>query len=100
MGRTTTQVQWATRIAPAVAWLVPRLYRPIRQRPDRPWSSPIDVEHWPAVADGGHNLTTDLLWWRGAYHMVHASSPWHMASSNSRIVLWTSPDARAWTRVA
>src|SRR5438132_8165114 len=94
----TPQLRWGTRIAPWVAWLAPRLVR--RSRSDLSSAAPIPIDTWPAVADGLHNLTTDMTFWRGEYYLVHSSSPWHMASADSRIVIWTSPDARSWTRVA
>jgi len=97
----TPGVRWGTRIAPLVASVVPRIHRRLAG-PAAVWSQPdgVALEHWTAVADGQHNLTTDLAWWRGRYYLVHSSSPWHMASADSRLVLWASPDARAWERVA
>ncbi len=93
-----SRVRIGTRVAPWVAWLVPRVYRP----PTRELSDelPVPVDHWTVVADGHHNLTTDLAWWRGAYYLVHSRSPWHMASADSRIVIWRSTDARTWEQVA
>jgi hypothetical protein len=93
------QIRWATRVAPVVAWVVPRVYTPLRHRPDG-GSPPLPVAHWTAVSDGLHNLTTDLIWWRGEYYLVHSSSPWHMASADSRVVVSASADARTWRRVA
>ncbi|MCW5806415.1 MAG: hypothetical protein KIT31_28890 [Deltaproteobacteria bacterium] len=95
-------MRWGTRIAPVVAWVVPRLYR-TRQKSEAATPTappPLPVEHWTAISDGLHNLTTDLAWWRGSYYLVHSSSPWHMASTDSRIIVWSSPDARAWTKIA
>jgi hypothetical protein len=58
------------------------------------------IDHWIAVSDHLHNMTTDLAHWRGQFWLVHAASPWHMASSASRIVVWRSTDARLWQRAA
>lgn len=93
-------VRWGTRIAPLVASMVPRLYQPFRGRRRRPWTTPIEVEHWTAISDGLHNLTTDMIFWRGHYYLIHASSPWHMASAQSRLILWRSVDARDWEQAA
>jgi hypothetical protein len=94
----SSQIRWGTRLAPWVAWLVPRV---TRVRSSMPWQQqPLPIETWCAVADGLHNLTTDLTFWRGEYYLVHSSSPWHMASTDSRIVIWASRDARTWERVA
>lgn len=100
-GTHSAGVRWGTRIAPIVANVVPRVWRRFAGEPAA-WTSPdgLAIDHWTAVADGLHNLTTDLTWWRGHYWLVHASSPWHMASADSRIVLWRSRDARAWERAA
>jgi len=59
----------------------------------------LDCEHWTAVANGGHNLTTVLTHWNGYYWLIHSLAPWHIASSRSRLVLWRSPDAVTWERV-
>jgi len=60
----------------------------------------LGIEHWAAVSDGAHNSNTDLIYWRGAFYLVHASSPWHFASEKCRLVLWRSEDARHWERLA
>src|SRR5262249_36097152 len=88
--------------APTITGVAPAMYAPFRGRPRRPWRAPdgLDVEHWTAISDGQHNLTTDLAWWRDRYWLVHSSTPWHLASANSKLVLWSSPDARTWTRAA
>jgi hypothetical protein len=98
----TPGVRWSTWLAPFVTNVAPRMYAPFRGRPRRPWRAPdgVEVEHWTAVSDGQHNLTTDLTWWRDRYWLVHSSTPWHLASADSKLVLWSSPDARAWTRAA
>ena len=101
-GEMTAGVRWSTVLAPIITGVAPAMYAPFRGRPRRPWRAPdgLDVEHWTAISDGQHNLTTDLTWWRDRYWLVHSSTPWHLASANSKLVLWSSPDARAWTRVA
>jgi hypothetical protein len=53
-------------------------------------------ESWSAVADGRHNSNTDLIHWNGLYYLVHASAPYHFASDDCRLKLWTSPDCRTW----
>lgn len=59
----------------------------------------LEIEHWAAVSDGMHNSNTDLTFWRGQFYLVHARSPWHLASKQCRLVLWRSPDARQWERL-
>jgi hypothetical protein len=57
------------------------------------------VETWDAVADGAHNSNTDLIYWNGAYYLAHQTSPYHMGSRRSRLLLWRSSDARTWEKV-
>jgi hypothetical protein len=66
-------------------WLV----RPNRAEVD----ARLGLEHWPVVADGEHDSNTDLLWWRGAFWLVHAASPYHMGTPRSRLVLRRCDDA-------
>jgi len=57
-------------------------------------------ESWVAVGDGMHNSNTDLIWWRGHFYLIHASSPWHFGSEACHLVLHRSTDARSWEQVA
>jgi len=70
-------------------------------RPNTAQVSPaLDLETWPAVADGQHNSNTDLIYWRDAFYLVYASSPFHFASAESGLHLLRSEDARTWEEVA
>ncbi len=63
-------------------------------RPNRAEVDPrLGLEHWPVVADGEHNSNTDLLFWRDAFWLVHASSPYHMGTPRSRLVVRRCADA-------
>ena len=55
---------------------------------------------WDAVADGLHNSNTDLIHHRGQFLLVHAASPYHMGSSDCRLVVRRSADARRWEKLA
>jgi hypothetical protein len=57
------------------------------------------VETWDAVADGVHNSNTDLTFWDGWFWLCHQTSPYHLGSSRSRLLLWRSRDARSWEKV-
>ncbi len=59
----------------------------------------LQVEVYPAVADGMHNSNTDLIYWQDAFWLIHASSPWHLGSPECELILWRSEDARAWERI-
>ena len=57
------------------------------------------VETWKAVADGAHNSNTDMSFWDGWFYLCHQTSPYHLGSSRSRLLLWRSKDARSWEKV-
>jgi hypothetical protein len=56
-------------------------------------------ETWDAVADGAHNSNTDLTFFDGCFYLCHQTSPYHMGSRRSRLLLWRSRDARTWEKV-
>ena len=58
------------------------------------------VEHWPVVSDGAHNSNTDLIAWRDGLLLVHATSPWHLGSTESRLLVKFSADGREWETLA
>jgi len=60
----------------------------------------LQIEQRSTISDGAHNSNTDLIYWRGAFYLVHASSHWHFASEKCRLVIWRSEDARNWERLA
>ncbi|HOK10256.1 MAG TPA: hypothetical protein PLT82_05410 [Candidatus Hydrogenedens sp.] len=51
-------------------------------------------------SDGLHNSNSDLICWRGRFYLVHANSPFHLASEQCKLFLWESNDGTKWTRVA
>lgn len=59
----------------------------------------LEVERWPAVADGKHNYDPDIVFWNGSYWLVHCSADSAFGDTESRLRLWRSQDARTWTRV-
>ena len=70
-------------------------------RPNRAWLNPrIPLESWEVVDDGQHNSNTDMTYWRGAFYLVHAASPYHLASDRCHLVVLRSPDGRHWERIA
>ncbi len=70
-------------------------------RPNRSVVDPsLKMETWDAVADGTHNSNTDMIYWKGAFYMVHATSPFHFASSQSRLKIQRSFDAHQWETIA
>jgi hypothetical protein len=70
-------------------------------RPNRAEVDPrLGLDDWSIVADGRHNSNTDLIEWRGAFLLVHATSPWHLGSTRSRLLVKRSRDGRAWQTLA
>jgi hypothetical protein len=70
-------------------------------RPNRSQVAPaLGLESWPIVADGEHNSNTDLLWWRDAFLLVHAASPYHLGTPRSRLLVKRSPDGRRFETLA
>jgi len=62
-------------------------------------SPSIVLDSWDAVADGLHNSNTDLIFWKGAFYLVHAAAPYHLGSSDCKLVVRRSPDARTWEQL-
>lgn len=60
----------------------------------------LELEHWTVVSDGAHNSNTDMIEWQGGLLLVHATSPWHLGSTRSRLVVRRSPDGRTWETLA
>jgi hypothetical protein len=70
-------------------------------RPNRSQVDPsLKMETWDAVADGTHNSNTDMIYWKDSFFMVHATSPYHFGTSQSRLKVQRSFDARTWQTVA
>jgi hypothetical protein len=70
-------------------------------RPNRARVRPsLGIESWPVVRDGLHNSNTDMIHWRGSFWLVHAASPWHLGSTDCRLRIWRSTDAKSFEPVA
>ncbi|MCC6796510.1 MAG: exo-alpha-sialidase [Candidatus Hydrogenedentes bacterium] len=78
------------------AWLAYAYFRPNAAE----INPALKFETWSAVDNGKHNSNTDMIYWRGAFYMIHASSPWHFGSSECKLVLHKSRDAKQWETIA
>lgn len=87
-----TFARWQVQAYGWIAWIV---LRPKAAGVDRE----VVLEVWDAVADGMHNSNTDLTFFDGWFYLCHQTSPYHLGSSRSRLLLWRSRDARAWEKV-
>jgi len=98
---------WMSRILAAVFWgamAVALVFLAVLAywglRPNRANVHPdLALEHWVAVGDGRHNSNTDMIFWRDRFYMIHASSPWHFASTDCYLAVWRSADARNWEKL-
>ncbi len=55
---------------------------------------------WEAVNDGMHNSNTDMVYFKGHYYLIHASSPYHFATPECRLVVRRSKDAKNWEELS
>jgi hypothetical protein len=70
-------------------------------RPNRAEVDPSAVpESWDVVNDGLHNSNTDMIVWKGMFYLAHAASPFHLGSSECKLVLLRSSDGRCWEQIA
>jgi hypothetical protein len=69
-------------------------------RRNRAFISPgLDMETWDIVADGVHNSNTDLVHFKDWFYLAHQTSPWHLGSEESRLIVRRSTDAGHWEKV-
>jgi len=60
----------------------------------------LSIQHLAVIEDGQHLGATDLIYWRGAFYLVHEASEPQTSAGSCKIVLHRSPDASAWEQVA
>lgn len=70
----------------------------------RPNTSQVDpslnIEVWEAVHDGMHNSNTDMIYFKNYFYLVHASSPYHFATPECRLIVWRSKDCKQWEKLS
>lgn len=59
----------------------------------------LEMETWDIVADGTHNSNTDLIYWNDSFYLVYQTSPYHLGSERSKLIIRKSGDARYWEKV-
>ncbi len=96
---------WRLRVATAFVILililiasacVPLLYWRYRLPADIDVADALGLETWTAVPPDAHHSNTDLFRYEGQYLLVHATSPWHFASTKCRLVVRSSNDGKSW----
>jgi hypothetical protein len=60
----------------------------------------LQIESRVVVDDGWHNSNTDMIYWRDAFYLIHAASPYHFASEKCRLIVRRSKDAKEWEAIA
>ncbi len=94
-------LKWTGIILATLIVLVAVLVGITMLRPNRAEVDPaLKMKTWDVVNDGSHNAFTDMVKWNGALYMVYVSSPYHFASSGSRLHLVRSKDGRQWKEIA
>jgi hypothetical protein len=61
----------------------------------------IVTDSWVAVS-GQHNSNTDLIFWNktGVIYLIHDHRPFHLGSTDAKLMIWNSTDAHTWTKVS
>lgn len=59
----------------------------------------LEIEVWEIVQDGMHNSNTDMIFYNNAFYIIYASSPFHFASEECKLLLKKSQDGKNWTLV-
>lgn len=65
-----------------------------------PIETRLPMKTWPITQDRKHNSNVDMIWFREAFYLVYASSPYHMGTKHSILVVKRSPDGQHWQQVA
>jgi len=70
----------------------------------RPNTSQVDpslsLEIWEAVSDSMHNSNTDMTYFKNYFYLVHASSPYHFATPECKLIVWRSKDCKQWEKLS
>ncbi|MCX8125145.1 MAG: hypothetical protein N3F66_13430 [Spirochaetes bacterium] len=60
----------------------------------------LKLEIWEAVNDGMHNSNTDMAFFNNYFYLVHASSPYHFATPECKLIVWRSKDCKQWEKLS
>ncbi len=70
-------------------------------RPNTSYVDPLlKLEIWEAVRDGMHNSNTDMAYCNNYFYLVHASSPYHFATPECKLIIWRSKDCTQWEKLS
>ena len=83
-------------VALILAAVISILYWRYRSPSDIRIADALGIDTWTAVAPDAHHSNTDLFKYKGQYLLVHATSPWHFASTKCRLVVRSSTDGKNW----
>lgn len=62
----------------------------------------IVLDTWVAVDEGKHNSNSHMIYWNksGAMYLAHDRRPFHLGTTDAKILIWNSTNAKDWTKVA
>ena len=60
----------------------------------------LNLEIWEAVNDGMHNSNTDMTYFKNYFYLVHASSPYHFATPECKLIVLRSKDCKQWEKLS
>ncbi len=58
--------------------------------------SKLNMKLWAVVSNSMHNSNSDMTFWKGKFYLIHASSPFHFGTTECKLVLKQSIDAKHW----
>lgn len=56
----------------------------------------LKMKLWAVVSNSLHNSNSDMIFWNGKFFLIHASSPFHFGTTECKLVLKQSLDAKHW----
>lgn len=61
--------------------------------------SELAIETWKVIDNAKHNAFSDLIFWKGLFYLTYRESCFHAGSTNSKIIVMSSSDAKNWNEV-
>lgn len=104
-------LRWAGVVA-GVLFLLPLMtigvmiiYWELRMPPSFAADPALKLESWTAVPWGSdprsfHKSNTDMIFYKGSFFLIHASTKWHLEDKKGALLVQKSSDARNWKEVA
>jgi hypothetical protein len=78
------------------AWVLQNVYF---SRNHLPLNKYLPFETWAVTADDMHNSNVDMIEYRQAFYLAHATSPFHFGTCDCELVVKRSADGKHWQEV-